>query len=77
MSLWTDSTPLIQSLQADMSKLVHSKDVLLVAKSTIISSESDMQNSMSLINILMWDVLNSDADYVKNTFMSEVSFVMK
>ena len=41
-SLWTDSTPLIQSLQADISKLVHLKDVSLVTKLTMISSESDM-----------------------------------
>ena len=73
--LWTDSTPLVQSLQADTSKLVHSKDVSLVAEPTMISPESDMQNSTPLIDMLMWDVLNSDADYVKNTSMSEVSFV--
>ena len=58
-----------------MSKLIHSKDVLLVAELMMISSESDMWNSTSLINILMWDVLSSDADYVKNTSMLEVSFV--
>ena len=54
---------------------MHSKDVSLVTKLMIISSESDMWNSTSLINVLMWDVLNSDADYVKNTSMSEISFV--
>ena len=73
--LWTDSTPLVQSLQADMSKLVHSKDVSLVAESMMISSESDMWNSTPLINMLMWDVLNSDADYVKNTFILKMSFM--
>ena len=54
---------------------MHSKDVLLVAESTMISSESDMHNSTSLINVLIWDTLDSDADYVKNTPVSEVSFV--
>ena len=56
---------------------MHLKDVSLVAESMMISSESDMWNSISLINVLMWDVLNSDADYVKNTFMLEVSFVIE
>ena len=51
--LQTDSTPLIQSLQADMSKLVHSKDASLVAESTMIPPESDMQNPTPLIDVLM------------------------
>ena len=56
---------------------MHLKDVLLVTKPTIISPESDMQNSTPSINIFMWDVLNSDADYVKNTSISEVSFMIE
>ena len=51
--LQTDSTPLIQSLQADISKLVHSKDVSLVAESIMISSRSNMQNSTSSTDVLM------------------------
>ena len=72
-SLWTDSTPLIQFSQADTSKLVHSKDILLVVKLMMISSESDMFYSTPLIDVLMQDVLNSDADYMKNTPMSEMN----
>ena len=34
-----------------------------------------MQNSTSLINMLIQDILNSDANYIKNTLMSEVNFV--
>ena len=56
---------------------MHLKDVSLVAEPMMISSESNMQNSTSLINMLMWDILNPDADYVENTSISEVSFVMK
>ena len=58
-----------------MSNLVHSNDVSLVAKSMIISSKSDMQNSTLLTDMLMQDILNSDTNYVKNTLMLEVNSV--
>ena len=54
---------------------MHSNDVSLVAKSIIISSKSDMWNSTPLTNVLIQDILNSDADYVENTLMSEINSV--
>ena len=75
MHLQTDSTPLIQSLQADTSNLVHSNNVLLVAESMMISFKSDMQNSTSLTDMLRQDILDFKANYVKNTSMSEVNSV--
>ena len=51
--LQTDSTPLIQSLQANISNLVHSNDDLLVAKLMMISSKSDMWNSTPSTDVLM------------------------
>ena len=72
--LRTDSTPLIQSPQADTSKLVHSKDASLVAEPTMIPPGSDMRNPTPLIDVLMRDVLDPDADYVEDTPMLEVGF---
>ena len=54
---------------------MHSNDVSLVAKLIIISSKSDMWNSTSLIDMLMQDILNFNADYMKNTLMSEADSV--
>ena len=51
--LQTDSTPLVQFSQADTSKLVHLKDVSLVAESIMISPESDMWNPTPSKKMLM------------------------
>ena len=56
---------------------MHSNDVLLVAKSIIISSRSDMQNSTLLTNVLIQDVLNSNADYIKNTLILKTNSMIE
>ena len=60
-----------------MSNLVLSNNVSLVAELMMISSKSDMQNSTLSTDMLMQDILNSDADYVKNTLMSEADSVIE
>ena len=73
-SLQTDSTPLNQLSQAYLRNIVQSKDILLVAKSMIISFRSKLQVSQAT-NIIMQEIKDIDTDYVNNILIYKIDSI--